>query len=79
MQEKRGGEIMSAPLRTCPWDGKPVLPRKSGGKPKRFCGEECKRRFEKSLRVLSQQRLEKGAITMADLRAAFEVSERSKR
>lgn len=54
----------------CPWDRKSFVARGSG-KPQKFCREECRRDFHAAQRAYSQQRLDSGAITIEDLKAAL--------
>jgi endogenous inhibitor of DNA gyrase (YacG/DUF329 family) len=56
---------MIAPL--CPWCEHPFTPRRTGGKPQRFCSERCRREYERELRAWARARIADGEITPTQL------------
>jgi hypothetical protein len=51
----------------CAWCEHPFTPRRTGGKPQRFCCERCRRAFEHELRTWARERVADGGITPAQL------------
>jgi hypothetical protein len=60
---------MSQPRLVCLWDEKPIVPR-SSGKPQKYCCPECSDEFQQAKRDYAQQQLDRGAITIDDIKAA---------
>jgi hypothetical protein len=52
---------MTRPL--CPWCERPFTPRRTGGRPQRFCCSRCRRAFERELRAWARNQIEAGEIT----------------
>ena len=49
---------MTAPV--CPWCERPFTPRRTGGKPQRFCRDACRRAFERELRAWARDQITAG-------------------
>ena len=62
---------MTAPI--CPWCERPFTPRRTGGKPQRFCRDACRRAFERELRAWARDQITAGGVTPAQLQRARSV------
>jgi endogenous inhibitor of DNA gyrase (YacG/DUF329 family) len=51
----------------CPWCSRPFTPRRSGGKPQRFCSPQCRRAFERELRAWARDQIAADGIPPAQL------------
>ena len=51
----------------CKWCQKDYQQRESGGSPQKFCGRECKRLFEKSIRQWAYNEHAKGSLNLSKL------------
>jgi hypothetical protein len=54
----------------CPWCEHRFTPRRTGGKPQRFCRNACRRAFERELRAWARDQIAAGDITPAQLQRA---------
>jgi hypothetical protein len=52
----------------CDWCSRPFTPRRTGGRPQRFCSERCRRASEKAMREWAQQELAAGRVTIAEIK-----------
>lgn len=52
----------------CGWCDGLYHPRATGGRPQRFCGEQCRRAFEAALRAWAQDEFAAGRVTITLLR-----------
>ncbi len=59
---------MTHPL--CPWCERPFTPRSTGGRPQRFCCEQCRRAYERELRAWARDQIAAGGLTPAQLQRA---------
>jgi hypothetical protein len=59
---------MTGPL--CPWCERAFTPRRTGGKPQRFCCDTCRRAFERELRAWARNQIAAGDVTPAQLQRA---------
>ena len=53
--------------RQCEWCQEKFQPRESGGSPQKFCGRECKRLFEKSIRRWAYMQYDQGKLNLSEL------------
>ncbi len=51
----------------CEWCQEEFQPRKSGGSPQKFCGKQCKRFFEKSIRQWAYLQHTQGKLNLYEL------------
>ena len=51
----------------CEWCQEEFQPRESGGSPQKFCGRDCKRLFEKSIRQWASNKYSKGTLKIGEL------------
>ena len=51
----------------CQWCQNEFQPRESGGSPQKFCGRDCKRLFEKSIRQWASNKYSKGTLKIDEL------------
>jgi hypothetical protein len=54
----------------CPWCSRTFTPRRTGGKPQRFCSPQCRRASERAGREWVRQELAAGRVTVAELQHA---------
>ena len=54
----------------CPWCERPFTPRRTGGKPQRFCRDACRRAFERELRAWARNQIAAAGVTPAQLQRA---------
>ena len=57
----------------CPWCQRPFTPRRTGGRPQRFCRDACRRAFERELRAWARDQITAGGVTPAQLQRARSV------
>jgi hypothetical protein len=57
----------------CAWCERPFTPRRTGGKPQRFCRGACRRAFERELRAWARDQITAGDVTQAQLQRARSV------
>jgi len=55
---------MTAPV--CPWCSLPFTPRRTGGKPQRFCRDACRRAYERELRAWARNQITAGGVPPAN-------------
>jgi len=52
----------------CAWCSRSFAPRRTGGRPQRFCSERCRRANEKAMREWAQGELAAGRVTIAEIK-----------
>ena len=55
--------------RQCEWCQEEFQPRASGGSPQKFCGRNCKKSFEQSIRQWASDEYTKGALKIDELQS----------
>ena len=63
--------------RACAWCGVPFTPRTNGGKPQRFCSEQCRVEFHRGCRVWAEDQVWRGLLSVSALKNALEQRIRS--
>jgi hypothetical protein len=66
--ERLGEGAMTRAL--CPWCESPFTPRRTGGKPQRFCRDTCRAGIERKLRAWARDQMAAGDVTRAQLQRA---------
>ena len=63
--------------RACTWCGDPYTPRKTGGRPQRFCSEGCRRAFGSGCRAWAGALLASGLLPVSALKRTLRQRARS--
>ena len=67
--DQSGGKPEPSRL-TCQWCGSKFTPRKTGGRPQKFCSNSCRVAFFSAARKFAVDALEDGRITLDELKGA---------
>ena len=57
-------------IRPCMWCGEPFTPRKTGGKPQRFCSDRCRKEFHRACRIWAEAQVWFGELPVSALKHA---------